>query len=74
MNGWTNWDTWNVNLWLMNGYTTCKDAERMARHAEDKHELAEELEEYCRDLGIGSLDGVNYDEVNWLEMAEGLME
>ena len=65
-NGWTNWDTWNANLWLNNDPSDYRDACR----ATDANELRQVFEET---FGEG-YDDINMDKVNWQEIYEGLHE
>jgi len=76
-NGWINYETWNVALWLDNeqgSYDECRD---MARNARDVYDLAKRLEafveEFKPDLGasmFSDLLSAALNEVDWQEIAE----
>ena len=63
-NGWKNWDTWNVNLWITNeehSYLYCKNKSA----------------DFIRNFIVGNVvmtDGANLDLVDWNAIAEGLNE
>jgi hypothetical protein len=69
-NGWTNWATWNVYVWLTNE----PDVYEAARIAAAKGSIAclRDLAHHCTGAVCG--DGVNLPEVNWPEIVEGLKE
>lgn len=73
-NGWTNYETWLVQLWLNSDSSTYLVLESIKsdKHCSDK---ADQLEEVVRDLyqfeSVGIVaDIVNsaYSKVNWLEI------
>lgn len=71
--GWTNWDTWNANLWLTNDQylynaaMTCQDA-RAVRAL-----FMETFADSTRFWGEHPyLDGINPDAVNWQEILDSL--
>lgn len=43
-NGWTNWETWNFNLWFDGAFND--DAQRIADRSDDKDEAIEALADY----------------------------
>jgi len=72
-NGWTNWETWRVNLWITN------DQLNQIRAVEEKG--PQELREWWEDEATEGLEGfvvecVNgvLSEVNWKEIYDGLHE
>jgi hypothetical protein len=86
-NGWTNYETWNVALWLGNEPGTYEDVREMTRVAirthgkECEYHLAEDLKGYVEELmpPLGAsmaadLLGAALCEVNWQEIAESYIE
>jgi hypothetical protein len=93
-NGWTNYETWVVNLWMGNDEGSCSYWEEMAQEAYDRAEgdntftreeqatldlsrlMQEEFEENCPEVTVMWADLLSsaLSEVNWYEIAEGLME
>lgn len=88
-NGWTNYPTWAVNLWLANDEGLCREALDMAQEAVDDHgkadatyPLARRLEEWVTDdlspdLGAtfaADLYGYAIGCVNWHEIAESWVD
>ena len=63
-NGWTNWDTWNANLWLSNDECSYKDC---------TNQDASYLSEYWN-ANFNGTDDINSDLVNWSEVAESFDE
>ena len=49
-NGWTNYETWNVALWIDNEPGSYEDARDMARHARDEYALAKALKGWVEDM------------------------
>lgn len=66
-NGWTNYETWRVNLELFNG-----DDEHWSQSSSDgMQEFAEQLIEESTDEGIGRDYAMAFlQNVNWQEIAE----
>lgn len=68
-NGWTNWDTWNANLWLAN---TEGPYRRLTGWGGSVEEFAiaarQELD------ALGNPDGIDCDKVNWQEIYEAFTE
>lgn len=83
-NGWTNYETWRVNLEIFDGYDPSDDLEQS--RAEDVQELAADLADVLRDLAEDlisetSREGITRDyalaflsAVNYREIAEHLVE
>lgn len=75
-NGWTNYETWCVHLWLTNDEATDTDARGAARGGD------QQLRGYVEDLigldtahGLATdLIGSALDDVNWQEIVNGLTE
>lgn len=73
-NGWTNYQTWAVNLWLSDEGASNDIVEMSKQH--DIPSLAQVLKDYVSDLmpelnGLaGDLLGHAIDSVNWYELAE----
>ncbi len=76
-NGWTNWATWNCNLWLTNDYNDYKHYSDLARY-NDAYELSKIIESDIDSLIENtSIDGFLLDmlngsisEINFYEIAE----
>lgn len=74
-NGWTNYETWLVNLWLTNEEVSDATLREIVKHGQD-YEAADALkawvkDEYLPDLGAGlasDLVGAALSEVDWLEI------
>lgn len=76
-NGWTNYETWNVALWIDNDRGLADEVTSMARRQTKTYELGQEIkgfiEELCPDLGasmFADLLNASLREVNWYEIAE----
>lgn len=82
-NGWTNYETWAVKLWLDNeqgSYYAMQEMAEEYRH-DDSWKLGDAmqqwLEEYMPDLGAtlwSDLLRSAWEEVNWREIAEAYIE
>jgi len=69
-NGWTNYETWNINLWLDNEEPLYRQKKDFIRRCVI---TADNIEQFCRDIfpdGTPDMDGgaddmnlVNWDEV-----------
>ena len=75
-NGWTNYETWNVALWIDNEPGTYEEARDMARRARSAGDLATRVrawvEDMAPDLGasmFADLLGAALSEVDWDEIA-----
>lgn len=77
-NGWTNYETWNVKLWLDNDCDSYELARDLVRQAGNdayrvSKALQEMVEEQQPDLGasmFADLLSAALHEVNWYEIAE----
>lgn len=87
-NGWTNYETWNVNLWIDNDQGSQEDwqsrAQEILDHNDgDKDEAANDLARLLKDEheeGMPELQGTYADllqaalgEVNWHEIAKSII-
>ena len=85
-NGWTNYETWCVNLWIENEEPSYRHAQDLAkfasRQADPTNGLASSLKfwienDYTPDLGASlaaDLLGAALGEVDWHEIAEAMLE
>ena len=87
-NGWKNYPTWNVNLWLSNEEPLYRAALIAARTVEGDETISRRLaladhykawvrDELAPDLGssfAADLLGYALDEVDWLEIADSWLE
>lgn len=87
-NGWKNYETWAVKLWMDNEESTYKhwrdESRRLARKAIDKDEFLSAMSEALKEgheQAAPDLDGVWSDllgaalsEVDWYEIAESFVE
>jgi hypothetical protein len=48
-NGYTNYETWLVSLWIDNDECTCDLIHNIIRHSKDVYEASEELKEYVEE-------------------------
>ena len=78
-NGWTNYETWRVNLEIFDG----TDLEDMSWDGMDTSDLANALQEYaqeivfleCNEKSLAYSYAMAFlSEVNWYEIAEHLLE
>ena len=79
-NGWTNWETWNLNNWINNDEDSYKFWRGQAEEM-DAQTLADALQqahdEPLDDMANGwhrDVIGQALSRVNWLEVAESLKE
>ena len=79
-NGWTNWETWNLNNWIQNDEGTYNFWREQAEEM-DAQTLADALQqahaEPLDDMPNGwhrDVIGQALSRVNWLEVAESLKE
>jgi hypothetical protein len=80
-NGWTNYETWNIKLWMDNAESIYHYWEEKTKQAATIKELADALKEYYdenipEDVVGSYLDILTaaLEEVNWREIAESLWE
>ena len=76
-NGWANYETWNVKLWLDNKQGTADDMNLMARRTPEAKKLAGQIKEYILDfkpdLGasmFADLLNAAIANVDWYEIAQ----
>jgi hypothetical protein len=68
-NGWRNWDTWNVHLWLTNEYSVYKEALHICTTLPMEHAIGF-LKTLARDFTNAITDGVEFPKVDWEEVYE----
>jgi hypothetical protein len=79
-NGWKNWATWNVNLWIDNEELLYRDKQRFLRRYCEEDEIdADMVESFCRDFfpnGTPDMRDSPHDmnKVDWGELAENWAE
>lgn len=81
-NGYKNYETWAVNLWIDNDQGMADELQDMAHHAKNVHALADAIKGWIEDMnplsGQASLwsDLMNgaLSEVDWHELAENALE
>lgn len=75
-NGWTNWETWVVNLWLANDEGLYNETLWMCNKEENPHEFeferADELRDWVDSLMEDNIitDKVSLHRVNWKEIID----
>ena len=86
-NGWTNYETWNFNLWITNEESDYNHALELAEDSENKYGLSKKLEEWAEDMASDALTSYEYThgfikdmvnssvkEVNFYQVAEHLWD
>jgi hypothetical protein len=86
-NGWTNYETWNFNLWITNEESDYSHALELAEDSKDRYELSKKLESWAEDMADDVLRSYEYahgfikdmvnssvKEVNFYEVAEHLWD
>jgi hypothetical protein len=77
-NGWSNRETWAVNLHLSNDQDLYEHTNYLARRATCAEHLAEYLQAFVGEtpkdcpipLLVSDLEGDDWNDINWLEVAE----
>ena len=86
-NGWTNWETWNFNLWVTNDESDYEYAMHLASNSDDVHELRNLLEGWAEEWVDSCFTSSEYTHgfvkdmvyssikmVNFYEVAEHLLD
>lgn len=82
-NGWTNYETWLVNLWLTNEEYTESELRSIANNGQRRDYRKEELKSYVEDemLALHKFNGLASDligaalcMVNWYEILDNATE
>ena len=86
-NGWTNYETWNFNLWITNEEEDYNHALELAEDSENPYELSKKLEGWAEDMANDVLTSYEYAHgfitdmvnssiktVNFYEVAEHLWD
>jgi hypothetical protein len=82
-NGWTNYETWNFNLWIRNDEEDYKHSLKLTFNSEDVYELSKKLEEWALEMAddcsfphgfISDMVNSSIKEVNFYEVADHLWE
>lgn len=82
-NGWTNWETWCVNLWLDNDQGTQSEVSEIVANATNRYVAADRVKEFTNECVFGFGDEVPatlatdlvsgaLSEVNWEEIVDGV--
>lgn len=77
-NGYTNYETWNVNLWLENDEGIYSMIKEWAEEADDIGPLSQQIQEFVEEMNplasdssmFSDLLGAAIGSVNWYEIAE----
>ena len=77
-NGWTNWNTWNVLLWLDNEYNLYKIKESFVRRNEHKQNFESLVKSFLLDMfpnGTPDMESAEeMEHVNYKEITETWQE
>jgi hypothetical protein len=77
-NGWKNYETWLVGLWLDNDERLYHESQRIARRAKDRYEAGQEFKAWIEDMSpladsadlFTDLINAALSEVDWYEVAD----
>jgi hypothetical protein len=80
-NGWTNYETWAVALWIDNDYSNYEHRKELAKTFKDCHQYANALHEWIESQNplaqdtsmFADLLSAALGEVDWLEIAENFL-
>ncbi len=77
-NGWTNWETWNVALWVDNDYETYKEKQRYVRIRHFRAGFEDSVKLFCNNRypnGTPDMDNRSeMEKVNYQEIADAWKE
>ena len=81
-NGWTNYETWCVKLWIDNDHGTYLYWEEQTKAAVNAYHLADQLKDEVEEANpladkadmFTDLLGAALSDVNWVEIAESMFE
>lgn len=74
-NGWSNWHTWNTNLWLNNDESSYKEARRICRSAFAHSQwVTESAVRKLAESIIPKSEGIDYSQVDWKEIIKDFNE
>ncbi len=86
-NGWTNYETWNFNLWITNTEADYGYALKMAFDCQNEYDLSKRLEEWAIEMADNALNSHEYEhgfisdmvnssikQVNFYEVAKHLWD
>ncbi len=79
--GWRNYPTWNINLWLSNDYGLWSYMQELAAEYPDPGELSNIIKTFVEEEMLPELDGFPGDlltwafgHTDWYEIAESILE
>ena len=77
-NGWTNWETWNVALWIDNEEFTYKESRKLTQRRSHDRYFKSSVECFCNETypnGTPDMDNsIEMDNVNYQEIADAWRE
>jgi hypothetical protein len=71
-NGWSNWDTWNTNLYLNNDEGSYFAARAICRK-DHRPSCEKDLEALAREI-VPTSEGIDFNDVDWQEIIKGFNE